>query len=83
MIRGFPIGAAVLGGTASQLMKLVGSCEYLFVDEAGQVTLELLAVLARKAQNLLLVLRQKRTAKVKRGTVKTVIYLYSICRWSF
>eukprot|EP00435_Cladocopium_sp_Y103_P055405 s163_g18.t1 len=52
---GFPIGAAVLGGTASQLMKLVGSCEYLFVDEAGQVTMELLAVLARKAQNLLLV----------------------------
>lgn len=52
---GFPIGAAVLGGTASLLMKLVGNCEYLFVDEAGQVTMELLAVLARKAQNLLLV----------------------------
>eukprot|EP00438_Fugacium_kawagutii_P028917 Skav206178 [mRNA] locus=scaffold3070:52245:67250:- [translate_table: standard] len=36
MSEGFPIGAAVLGGTASQLMKLVGTFEYLFVDEAGQ-----------------------------------------------
>lgn len=49
-----------MGCTASQLMKLVGNCEYLFVDEAGQVTMELLAVLARKAQNLLLVLRRSR-----------------------
>ena len=35
-------------------MKLGGSFDYLFVDEAGQVTLELLAVLGGLAQNLVL-----------------------------
>ncbi|CAE7321044.1 DNA2, partial [Symbiodinium sp. KB8] len=50
-----PFGCRVAGGTASQLMKLGGSFDYLFVDEAGQVTLELLAVLGGLAQNLVLV----------------------------
>lgn len=44
----------MLGGTASQLMKLAGDSDYLFVDEAGQVTLELLAVLGQLARNLIL-----------------------------
>ncbi|CAK9033177.1 unnamed protein product [Durusdinium trenchii] len=51
----FPSHCRVLGGTASQLMKLAGDSDYLFVDEAGQVTLELLAVLGQLARNLVLV----------------------------
>ena len=35
-------------------MKLAGDSDYLFVDEAGQVTLELLAVLGQLARNLIL-----------------------------
>ena len=42
------------GGTASQLMKVSGAFDFIFVDEAGQVTLELLAVLASLARNLVL-----------------------------
>ena len=71
---------AVLGGTASQLMKLVGSFEYLFVDEAGQVTMELLAVLARKAQNLLLVPLE---LKIGRNVAIPLFVENHGCRWQW
>lgn len=55
-------------------MKLVGTFEYLFVDEAGQVTLELLAVLGRKAQNLVLVLWQSLLGRSDHVGLSTMMF---------
>ncbi|MCB1330800.1 MAG: TM0106 family RecB-like putative nuclease, partial [Maritimibacter sp.] len=65
------IGSArILGGTAWQFARddLVGAFDYLFVDEAGQVSLANLVGMSRAARNLVLVGDPRQLPQVIQGT---------------